>query len=179
MEEPEVPTEHLHESIHERIEEAGHKLKKKGWTLYLAVSTAIMAVLAAVSSLQAGHHSNEAMISQIASTDQWAHYQAKAIKYDIVENMLLSKTADSIKLKEKLVKYKEEEAEIFKEATESEKESKADLEIYKTLAMSVTFFQIAIAISAISMLTDKRFLWYGAIILSMVGVWQFIMGMMG
>ncbi len=178
MEEPEVPTEHLHETISEKIEEAEHKLKKKGWTIYLAVSTAIMAVLAAVSSLQAGHHSNEAMISQIKSTDQWAHYQSKGIKYDIVENMLLNKPADSDKLKEKLAQYKEDQTEIFKEATESEKESKENLESYKTLATAVTFFQISIAISAISMLTDKRFLWFCAMALSLVGVWQFIMGMM-
>jgi hypothetical protein len=177
MEEPEVPTEHLHESIHEKIEEAEHKIKKKGWTIYLAVSTAFMAVLAAVSSLQAGHHSNEAMVSQIKASDQWAFYQAKGIKAGIIENMLLNKPVDSLALKDKLVKYKSEQDEISKQAKEDENESANNLRLYKILATAVTFFQISIAISAISMLTDKRFLWFCAIALSLVGAWQFIMGM--
>ena len=178
MEEPEVPTEHLHESIHEKIEEAEHEIKKKGWIIYLAVSTAFMAVLAAVSSLQAGHHSNEAMINQIKASDQWAFYQAKGIKSGITENMLLSKPADSVKLKDKLAKYKSDQDEISKEAKEDETESANDIRLYKILATAVTFFQISIAISAVSMLTNKRFLWFCALALSLVGAWQFIMGMM-
>ena len=135
-----------------------------------------MAVLAAISSLQAGHHSNEAMIAQIKSTDQWSHYQAKAIKYEIIENMLLNKPADSAKLKAKLEQYKSDQADISKEATELEKESAKDLDGYKILAEAVTFFQIAIAISAISMLTRKKFLWYIALLLMLVGAFHFIMG---
>lgn len=38
------------------------------------------------------------------------------------------------------------------------------------LARAVTLFQIAIAISAISILTGKRWLWYFAILLSLIGV---------
>ncbi len=59
MEEMDVPTEHLHEEInkHVRVE---HK-----WSLYVAISTALMAVLAAVASMMAGHDSNEALIEQI------------------------------------------------------------------------------------------------------------------
>ncbi|MGO9146526.1 MAG: DUF4337 family protein [Desulfomonilia bacterium] len=38
--------------------------------LWVALSTAILAVLAAVSSLLAGHHSNEALIEQIQSSDK-------------------------------------------------------------------------------------------------------------
>ena len=48
MEEIEVPTEHLHEEIQEKAEE-----QKERWTLYVALSTAMMAVLAAVAGLLA------------------------------------------------------------------------------------------------------------------------------
>ncbi|HTB31888.1 MAG TPA: DUF4337 domain-containing protein [Bacteroidia bacterium] len=178
MEEPEVPTEHLHESIEEKVEELGKEAGKKGWSILVAVSTAIMAVLAAVSSLQAGHHSNEAMIAQIKASDQWAFYQAKGIKAAITENMLLNKPADSAKLNDKLAKYKSDQDEISKEAKEDESESAKDLNIYKILAEAVTFFQISIAISAISMLTQKKFLWYIALALTLFGAFHFIMGNM-
>src|ERR1039458_4291012 len=78
MEELEVPTEHLHEKIHEAAEES-----KERWILFVALSTAVIAVLAAIAGLMGGHHSNEALIDQIKSSDQWALYQAKGIKSEI------------------------------------------------------------------------------------------------
>ena len=46
----------------------------------VALSSALLAGFAAVSSLMAGHHANEAMMSQIESADQWSFYQSKSIK---------------------------------------------------------------------------------------------------
>jgi hypothetical protein len=182
MEEPEVPTEHLHESIEEKVEElekeAKNELGKKGWTLWLAVSTAFMAVFAAMASLQAGHHSNEAMVAQIKSSDKWSYYEAKGIKAEITQNMLLGKPADSTELKKKVSKYKAQQDTISRDAADLEKESSADLEKYKTLAMAVSLFQVSIAISAIAMLTRRKFLWYIALLISAGGVIQFILGYM-
>src|ERR1700732_2560886 len=75
MEDPEVPTEHLHEEIHHHAEHSREK-----WVLGVALSSALLAGLAAVASLMAGHHANEAMMSQIESSDQWSYYQSKGIK---------------------------------------------------------------------------------------------------
>jgi len=46
------------------------------------------------------------------------------------------------------------------------------------LANSVTLFQIAIAISAISILSGKRVLWYFGILLTIVGIVFFISGLL-
>jgi len=167
MEEMEVPTEHLHEHINEHAEHSRDK-----WSMNLAVSTAIMAVLAAFGSLLAGHHSNEALISQIASSDQWAYYQAKGIKYEVLRsaNMLDKYSKESEELKADMAKYKSEQAEITAKANELKKESEMHLQKHNTVSYSVTLFQIAIAISAISMLTGKRFLWYFSILLSIAGI---------
>src|ERR1700678_1316904 len=90
MEEIEVPTEHLHEAINEKAEEAKEKKEEKGWSMMVAISTAIMAVFAAIAGLMAGDHANEAMFLQIKASvqtikasDQWAYYQAKGIKGEI------------------------------------------------------------------------------------------------
>ena len=50
----------------------------------IAISTALMAVFAAMASLLAGHHADEAVIEQIRASDQWAFYQAKGIKDEIL-----------------------------------------------------------------------------------------------
>ena len=77
MSEIEVPLEQSQEHIYEH---AGHS----GWLSKVALSTAITAVIAAIAALMAGHHSNEALISQIQSSDHWGHYQAKSIKSSIL-----------------------------------------------------------------------------------------------
>jgi hypothetical protein len=57
MEEIEVPTEHLHETIEEKVEDAIKK-NEKGWSMYVAISTALIAVLAAISALLGNFFSN-------------------------------------------------------------------------------------------------------------------------
>ena len=82
MEELEDPTERLKETM-EAAEE-----KKERWTMHVALSTAIIAVLAAIAGLYGNHHANEAMLDQIKESDQWAYYQAKGIKYVVIENKI-------------------------------------------------------------------------------------------
>src|ERR1700733_16188526 len=81
MEELEDPTERLQETM-EAAEE-----KKERWTMHVALSTAIIAVLAAIAGLYGNHHANEAMLDQIKSSDQWAYYQSKSIKSEIAASM--------------------------------------------------------------------------------------------
>jgi hypothetical protein len=66
MEEAEVPLEHLHEHVKETAEHTGET-----WISWVALSTAILTVLAAIAGLLSGEHANEAMMNQIESSDQW------------------------------------------------------------------------------------------------------------
>ena len=80
MEEAEVPLEHLHEQVHHRAEHSGET-----WISWVALSTAILAVLAAIAGLLSGQHANEAMMNQIEASDQWNYYQAKSIKASVLD----------------------------------------------------------------------------------------------
>jgi Domain of unknown function (DUF4337) len=161
MEDIEVPTEHLHEEINE------HAKKGKRWSLYLAISTAFMAVLAAITGLMAGHYSNEALIEQIKASDQWAYYQAKGIKGEIA-------TISPVKDNSLIEKYKTEQQSIKEIAEDFQKKSQLYLDRHIVLARAVTMFQIAIAVSAVSILTGKRWLWYFALFISLIGIVFFI-----
>lgn len=171
MEEVEVPTEHLHETIHEKAEEA-LKEKEAGWNMYVAISTALIAVLAAISGLMAGHHSNEALIQQIKSSDQWAFYQAKGIKAEIKKLEINNQSDPS-----EAARYKKEQEEIKVKAEDAEKLSEFHLSHHVLLARAVTLFQIAIAGSAIAILTRKKVLWYGSLALALIGTGFFIAGL--
>ena len=170
MEEIEVPTEHLNEEINEKAEELLRKSENK-WTLFVAISTALMAVLAALASLFAGHHSNEALIMQIKASDQWNYYQAKSIKAEI--RKIQPQTTDISKPPDVV---KKEEEDVKKTAEDYEKLSEAHLKRHVTLASAVTFLQVAIAVSAISIITRRRFLWYGAMAVAVIGIYFFVMG---
>lgn len=172
MEEMEVPLEHLHETIMEKTEEA-LKGNESNWFMYLAVSTALVAVFAAIAGLMAGHHSNEALIEQIKASDQWAYYQAKGIKAEIKSIL-----ANGINNDAAIEKYKKEQAEIKVQAESHEKLSESHLERHVLLAKAVTLFQIAIAISAISILTRKKILWYLGLLFSLAGIFSFILGIL-
>src|ERR1700759_1716632 len=118
MEEPEVPPEHLHEHIHEAAHESHNK-----WSMSVAISTAFMAAFAAVSSLMAGHASNEALINQIKASDQWSYYNAKGIKAevaDVVVQLKDSKADTSKAATERKTKLKKDQKEIQKKAAEFE-----------------------------------------------------------
>src|SRR5260370_5807879 len=83
MEEPEVPLEAVQEHLEHH---ATHE--KDSFVSGVALSTAIIAAIAAVASLLAGDHANEAMVSQIESSDQWAYYQAKGIKASVLNTKI-------------------------------------------------------------------------------------------
>ena len=171
MEEIEIPTEHLHEQIKEKAEELMGKSEGK-LSMYIAICTALMAVFAAIAGLLAGHFSNEAVIGQIKASDQWAFYQAKSIKAAI--QSLQPQVAGVLRKSPEQIKKEEEE--IKKMAQEFEKESAINLEKHSWLAKAVTFFQVAIAISAISILSRKTMLWYVGILLALIGSTFFIIG---
>jgi Domain of unknown function (DUF4337) len=168
MEEIEIPTEHLHETIGEKAKE-----HETGWSMYVAISTAVVAVLAALAGLMAGHHSNEALIEQIKASDQWAYYQAKGIKAEI-KALTVNGNADMAAAG----KYKKEQEAIKEIADEHEKSSEAHLSHHVLLARSVTLFQVAIAVSAIAILTRKKLLWFTGLLFSATGIVFFVLGIL-
>jgi hypothetical protein len=178
--EQEIPTEHLHEAIHEEVHgHGGHQ--KGGWTMAVALSTAILAVLAAIAGLLSGHHEAEALIDQIKSSDQWAFYQSKALKSEINSSNIKILTALKVPIAEEDIKnverYKEEKEKIKHEAEHFEHESKDHMNHHIKLSYSVTVFQVAIAIAAISVLTRKKFLWFISLAAGAIGVYLMVMGL--
>ncbi len=183
MEEIEVPVEKIQEDLHERVhEEQESHHPRSGFGSKVALTSAILAVFAAISALLAGHHSNEAMIEQIHASDHWSYYQAKGIKSAILSARIeilesLGKPTDE-KAKEKIADYKKEQDEISEKAKEKENESALHLRIHQVLARAVTFFQIAITIAAISVLTHRKSFWFVSLCFGAIGLFSFIQGLL-
>ncbi len=162
MEEAEVPLEHLHEDVHHSAEHSGAV-----WISWVALSTAVLAVLAAIAGLLSGKHANEAMMNQIEASDQWSYYQAKSIKAAVLDARIALSATRSEQDRDKTAKYQKEESEIKSEAEHKEAAAKSNFHKHEVFARGVTMFQIAIAIAAISALTKRRRFW----IVSVRGRW--------
>src|SRR5213083_606796 len=121
MEEAEVPLEQAHEQVHHSAEHSGER-----WISWVALSTALLAVLAAIAGLLSGKHANEAMMSQIEASDQWSYYQAKSIKASVLDAKISLAAAPNESDRVKAERYEKEQEEIKSEAERKEKEAKAN-----------------------------------------------------
>jgi hypothetical protein len=171
VEEAEVPLEDLQEHVHHTAEHSGAT-----WISWVALSTAILAVLAAIAGLLSGKHANEAMMSQIEASDQWSYYQAKSIKASVLDAKIALATAADEKDRAKAARYEEEQTEIKSEAEHKEKKAKINFHRHEVFARGVTMFQIAIAVAAISALTKKRKFWIVSLLFGAVGCVFLVLG---
>src|SRR5437867_7084964 len=171
MEEAEVPLEHLHEHVHHSAEHGGET-----WISWVALSTAILAVLAAIAALLSGKHANEAMMSQIEASDQWSYYQAKSVKAAVLDAKMSFVSAIDEKDRAKAARYEEEQAEIKSEAEQKAQEAKRHFHRHEVFARGVTMFQIGIAIAAISALTKRRKFWVVSLVFGGAGCVFLVLG---
>jgi len=180
---PEIETEKLQEAIKEELEKEGGSFLKQ-----ISITTAILAVLAAIASLQAGDTVNQALVLKTEATrlqseasDQWAYYQAKGIKAAVQEASrtpwLASGKEPPVAYEEKMLRYSKEQNEIQDKAREKErerderlKESDHLLHKHHGFAGAVALFQVSIALGAVSALTRSRMVWIGSLLAGGVGI---------
>lgn len=183
------------DSIQERVNEEVER-ETSGFIRIVALTTALLAALAAISSLQAGATVNEALVlktesSQLQSraSDQWAYYQAKGVKEAVARASAISWMAAGkpvpVELTAAADKYVAQQAEISTTAKKLETErdaasAEADhlLHLHHGFADAVALFQVAIALGAITALTRSRPVFLGSIALGVAGlaifVWQYM-----
>jgi len=86
-ESPDIDTDKLREAVHEELGREGG-----GFLRRIALTTAVLAAVAAIAALKAGSTANEALVLKTEATrlqaeasDQWAYYQAKGIKLAVAQ----------------------------------------------------------------------------------------------
>jgi len=171
VEEAEVPLEHLHEHVHHSAEHG-----REAWISWVALSTAMLAVFAAITGLLSGKHANEAMMNQIEASDQWSYYQAKSVKAALLDAKMSLATVTDEKDRAKVARYEEEQTEIKSEAERKQAGAKSNFHRHEVYARGVTMFQIAIAVAAISALTKKRRFWLVSLLFGAAGCVFVVLG---
>jgi hypothetical protein len=186
-EDVEIDTDKLRETIDEEIEREASTLLRG-----IALTTAVLAALAAIASLQAGGTVNEALALkteaarlQSEASDQWAYYQAKGLKSVVVEAQrnvwqALDKPPPA-ELGADVQRYVDDQKKSRDKAKElehlrDEKSAEADVLMHRHhyFAESVAFLQVGIALGAVAALTRRRPVWIGSILLGLAGTLLFV-----
>ncbi len=153
---------------------AGPLLKER-WTQWVALTTTILAVAAAISSLKGGGYSTKVQLATTRENDRWAQYQAKSIKQNLyaVERDLLAVQALEArapeaqravaaqlgKLDAELSRYDREKAQLKGEAEAIQKDEALFQRIGASFGLAVMLLQIAIMLSSVGALIKRPIMW--------------------
>ena len=139
-----------------------------------------MAIVAAVLTLVGvyGHISTtEELLAQQKASDQWAFYQAKALRRyqsEVAKDLLTAMNgAATAELREKHAKsierYQKEGEEIQVQAREFEQESHISGRRSLRLHMGEVFLQMALVLASLAILTKRRSFWIAGLSSATIG----------
>ena len=150
------------------------------WHRYVAMTTLIMALIAAVGSLLAGITAHETILDRsrelvdvaIVENDQ-GNIETLLTKIAILES--LGETPDPADLA-RIEAYEAEIALASEEASEEEASVMSLSSIHLVLAVSVTLVSIALTLSGMAVLVNQKSLWYFGMAFAVVGGVRVIYG---
>ncbi len=160
---------------------------KETWMQWVALTTTILAVCAAISSLKASSYSTRVQVQTTKEANHWAYYQSKSIKEhsfrlnrDIlnyanllgnpnpqVQQFLTAKIKD---YDQEINRYDLEKKQIKTEAETIIKEQEFLKRHNAAFSLAVMLLQIAIMMSAVAALIKRKSMWFAGLALSLVGL---------
>jgi len=162
------------------------------WLKWVALTTTILAVCAAIGSLKGGGYSTQVQLMTTQESNQWSFYQAKSLKLhlaemerDLLKIELLKNDAPAVNLEvqtkikdlEKNIGRYDKEKDTIKDKAESFSGKQDVLKRHGgNFGLAVMFFQIAIMLSAIGSLLKQRAAWLFGLLIGAAGIVYFING---
>jgi hypothetical protein len=177
---------------HEQLsEERAAKGAEREWALdqRIALFTAVLATLAAVTSFLGGHtqneallHKNEAVLIKAQASDAWGYYQAEDLKRHIAQmevdldparpdsKRVATHRADVARYRARGAGLQTQAQALDRQSAAANAESDEALRPHTMLALAVTALQVAIALASITALTGRRWLLWVAGAAALAGV---------
>jgi hypothetical protein len=169
--------------------------QKESWIQWVALTTTVLAVCAAISSLRSGGYSTQVQLKNTQEANRWAYYQSKSLKQNLAdierENMavlvLEARTPEGREKAERSLarataeaqRYEKEKVEIKAEA---EKLAAEQVELKRrggNFGLAVMLLQIAIMMSSVGALIKKPVMWYAGLAFGVVGLVYMANGFLG
>jgi hypothetical protein len=158
----------------DQVQEHAHEASS-GFDKRVAASMAVIAAALAIVSVLGHLESTEELLNQQRASDQWAFYQAKAIRRyqsEVARDVLagLGKNEVAQQYAGNMERYQKESEEIQVKAKELQSES--DFAGRKALRLHIgeVFLEIAIVFASLAILTKRTFLWMTAMGSALIGL---------
>lgn len=172
------PHDHELEHAAQHASEGSHAGQLAVVTAVLATVGALFAYMGGATQAHAGLYKNDAAIKKTEASNQWNYYQAKSSKQNLAELAIeLAPEGRRAFYEGEIKRYKAEKDGIKKEAEKLEAEAKAfdeqsDAQMHQhhRWAQATTALQVAIAMAAIALLTERKWSEYLVYGLSAVGL---------
>jgi hypothetical protein len=164
------------------------EIRGKTFTKRVALTTAIFAVILAITSLGGNNAMKEMLLAQQQSSDQWAFYQAKVLREHLYRGQKLRLEIDLIergsgmkpeakerveamlkKMAEEEARYGAEKKEVEKEAKKLEHERDVNRDKDPYFDYGEVLLQIAIVMASVSILSGSRLVFYFALVSAILG----------
>lgn len=156
----------------ELTEEAGKKEEKQ-----IGLTIALFAVFLAVTTMLAHRGHTEAILAQSKANDQWAFYQAKNIRSHVYEAnselaALFGEKGEKLKeeFQARSEQQKKDAEEIQRQAQELENETRLMSRRAGFFDLAEIFFEVAIVLCTISLLTAAQVFWRFSFLGTLVGI---------
>jgi len=169
--------------------------QKEKWIQWVALTTTVLAVCAAISSLKGGGFSTQVQLKNTQEANRWAFYQSKSLKQNLAELereemavlALEARTPEGKAQAERSLarasaeaqRYEREKSEIKVEAEKLGAEQ-AELKRHGgSFGLAVMLLQIAIMMSSVGALIRKPMMWYAGLLFGLVGLVYMAAGFRG
>ena len=159
--------EEVKESL-EKAQEFGEKM--------IGITMAVIAVLLAFATMMGHRTHTEEILVQTKANDQWAYYQAKNIRSHMYEadSEIAGVFKRDVSVAEDFRKKSEEQRHGAEEIRAKAEDLEVEVEITTRRAdrfdASEIFFEIAIVLCSITLLTRRRSYWRISFIVTVVGI---------
>jgi len=160
--------------------------QKERWIQWVALTTTVLAVAAAISSLKGGGFSTQVQLKNTQEANRWAFYQSKSLKQNLAELeresmavlVLETRTPEGRAQAEKALaratteahRYEKEKSEIKADAEKLAAEQ-AELKRHGgSFGLAVMLLQIAIMMSSVGALIKKPVMWWAGLVFGLGGL---------
>jgi Domain of unknown function (DUF4337) len=166
--------------MHEVLEDHAHHHDPEPWTLPVAITISILAVLVAMATLMGHRSSIEAVLLQTQASDQWAFYQAKNIRLHELQSVadmlgvftpVEKEKAEEVreKYQKEIDRYEKDKDQIGEKAKEFENERAVVSRREDRFDAGEVVLDIALIICSLTLLTKIKAFWYSGIAIGVVG----------
>jgi hypothetical protein len=165
------------------------------WTQWVALTTTVLAVSAAISSLKGAGLATRVQLATARENDRWSQYQAKSIKENLLamERSLLEVqalearepaakaaiAARLAKLGEETGRYEREKAQLRAEAEGIQAQEESGQKAAGSFGLAVMLLQIAIMLSSVGALMKKPAMWMVGLVFGAAGLAYMANGFFG